>query len=94
MIVCERCAQAYDIGEWPWCPHGRPHLAVIDDTLEGGPRCFETMGPDAPFIASKSQWRREVAARGLVHVDRHDRAYYDRQFKAHDERLKDTGAAS
>lgn len=81
------------IGEWPWCPHGYPMagLSIIDDQLEGGPRRFETMGDDAPYIESKSQWRREVDARGLVHVDKHDRDFYRRLFRQHDERLRDTG---
>lgn len=65
--------------------------AVIDDQLEGGPRRFDTMGDDEPFIETKSQWRAEIAVRGLLHVDRHDRAYYDRSRKQHMERLRDTG---
>ena len=91
--TCMVCQQTVDVGDWPWCPHGRPNLGVIDDQLEGGPRRFDTMGDDEPYIETKSQWRREVAARGLVHVDRHDRDYYRKLFKAHDERLKDTGTA-
>lgn len=51
------------------------------------------MGHDAPYIESKSQWRREVAARGLVHFDRYDRAHYQRKFREHDQRLRDTGRA-
>jgi hypothetical protein len=64
---------------------------VIDDQLDGGPRRFETMGADAPFIESKSQWRREVEKRGLIPYSKHDSAYYAKQRKLHDERLRDTG---
>lgn len=71
-------------------PHGRA-AAVVDDQLEGGPRRFETMGHDAPYIESKSQWRREVEQRGLVNVVKHDSAYYAKQRKLHDEMLRDTG---
>jgi hypothetical protein len=95
-VTCDACQQEIHIGEWPFCPHGFPlgaGLAVIDDELEGGPRRFETMGPDEPFISSKSEWRREVAARGLVNVDKHDAAYYAKQRRMHDERLRDTGRA-
>lgn len=87
------------MGEFPFCggrnAHGFPlaTFGVIDDQLEGGPRRFETMGDDAPYIESKSQWRREMEKRGLVNVERHDRDYYRRKFKEHDERLRDTGRA-
>jgi len=93
VALCGNCWQYYSIGDWPFCPHGRPLVgfSIIDDRLEGGPRHFETMGHDAPYIETKSQWRREVAARGLVNVDKHDRAFYDRMFRQHDERLRDMG---
>lgn len=92
--VCDVCHQPMTIGAWPFCPHPpASSVAVIDDQLEGGPRHFETMGSDSPYISTKSEWRREVAARGLVHNDRHDRAHYARIFRQHDEQLRDTGAS-
>ena len=51
------------------------------------------MGPEPVFIETKSQWKREVAARQLEHVDRHDRAYYKRLFRQHDERIRDERTA-
>jgi hypothetical protein len=65
--------------------------AVIDDQLEGGPRRFETMGPDAPFISTKSEWRREVDKRQLRNVVRHEQSYYDTNRKRRDEERHDTG---
>lgn len=63
---------------------------VIDDQLEGGARFCETMGHDPVWLdGTKSQWRREVAARGLTNVVRRDSAYYAKQRKQHDERLRD-----
>jgi hypothetical protein len=91
-MTCEACGQTVTIGEWPFCPHGTPNVGVIDDQIEGGPRFFDTMGHEPVWIESKSQWRAEVAARNLVNVDKHDRAYYQRKFREHDERLRDTGA--
>ena len=64
---------------------------VIDDSIEGGPRVFETMGHEGVYIESKSQWRREMEKRGLVNVVRHEASYYAKQRKQHDERLMDTG---
>jgi hypothetical protein len=97
MSVCEKCGKTLSAGEWPFCGgrnnHGYPlaGISIIDDQLEGGPRRFETMGDDEPFISTKSEWRRQVAARNLEHVDRHDRDYYRRRFRRHEEELKDTG---
>lgn len=89
-MECGKCGKTLAIGDWPYCPHPVGHnVAVIDDTLEGGPRFFDTMGHEDVWIESKSQWKREVAARGLVNVDKHDRAYYQRKFRQHDERLRD-----
>ena len=94
MTCCDRCGAELAIGEWPFCPHGFPMagLSIIDDELEGGPRVFDTMGHEGVYIASKSQWRREVAARNLENVVRHDSAYYAKQRKMHDEKLRDTGS--
>jgi hypothetical protein len=81
------------VGDYPFCdkfggPHGRAVTHVIDDQLEGGPRRFWMLEGE-PYIETKSQWRREVDKRGLVHVSRHDRAYHKKKFKEHDERLRD-----
>lgn len=89
-MTCDRCGEEIVISAWPWCPHSIGHaVSVIDDTLEGGPRVFETMGHDGVFIESKSQWRREIAARNLEHVDRHDSAYHAKWRKMHEERQQD-----
>ena len=92
-MICEKCGTVLEVGDFPFCKGGHKggwNVSVIDDQLEGGPRFFDTMGHDDVWIESKSQWRREVAARQLEHVDRHDRAYYMRQFRRHDEELRDT----
>lgn len=98
--TCPKCGKVLQSGEWPFCGgrnnHGFPigtGISVIDDQLEGGPRRFETMGDDAPYIETKSQWRREVKLRNLVPFDRYDRATIQKKFKMHDERLRDTGRA-
>jgi hypothetical protein len=96
-MTCERCLTDAAVGEHGWlkCPlEPRPsRTSVIDDQIEGGPRFFDTMGHEPVWIESKSQWRAEVAARQLVNVDKHDRAYYQRKFREHDEKLRDTGRA-
>ena len=91
--VCPTCGASLQIGSWPFCAGGhepRPFY-VIDDSLDGGPRVFDTMGHDSPFIESKSQWRREVEQRDLVHVDTHDASYYATRARRNAERRKDLG---
>lgn len=94
-MTCEKCGGALEVGAWPFCPHGFPKgIAVIDDTIEGGPRFFETFGDEKVWIDSKSKWKLEVDKRKdeIVFVgDNHDRAYFQRKFKQHDEWLRDTG---
>jgi hypothetical protein len=91
MDECPTCGQELQIGSWPFCPHPEGYaVTVIDDTLEGGPRVID-FGADPVFVSSKSEWKRELAKRpDLVHVDRHDAAYYARHRKRHDEQLRDT----
>lgn len=91
-MTCENCGHEIQVGDWPFCHggHGRPRLSVIDDQIEGGPRVFETLGHDGVYIESKSQWRREVAAReDIVHYDAHDSAFYAKRKREHEERRKD-----
>jgi hypothetical protein len=46
-------------------------VAVIDDSLPGGPRMFENLGPTPVYVESKSQLRAECRARGLKPFVRH-----------------------
>jgi hypothetical protein len=73
----------------PYSLAAAPNRGVIDDQIEGGPRFFETLGHEPVWIESKSQWRREVDKRQLVNVVKHDSAYYAKQRKMHDEKLRD-----
>lgn len=94
-MTCDKCGKVLELGEWPFCGgvnnHGFPiaGVSVIDDQLEGGPRFFDTLGHEDVWIESKSQLRREAAARNLENVVRHDSHYYKRKFREHDEKLRD-----
>lgn len=97
-FACGKCGKILQLGEWPFCGgknnHGFPlhGLSIIDDQLEGGPRRFETLGDDAPYIESKSQLRREAQARGLLAVgDRKPASYFAKQRKMQDESIRDAG---
>jgi hypothetical protein len=89
-VMCERHGAMVEVS---LVLSAAPNRGVIDDQLEGGARFFENMGPEPVYLESKSQWRKEVEKRNLVNVVRHDSAYYAKQRKLHDERLRDTGRA-
>jgi hypothetical protein len=60
-----------EVGDWPWCPHGKQGSpAVIDDSIPGG-MTIENMGPEPLTFYSKSEWRREMKRRGLRPNVRH-----------------------
>lgn len=76
-MTCERCGEALKTGDWPFCREGRGHepfiaknLAVIDDSIPGG-MVIENMGPTPVTFYSKSDYRRECKARGLVNKVEH-----------------------
>ena len=105
-FACGQCGTSVKALLWdaqvpPPCACGGPweredvswgrNYGVIDDAIEGGPRVIE-FGEDAHYVESKSEWRRVLASKpNLMHVDRHDHAYYARHRKQHDEWLRDTG---
>jgi hypothetical protein len=69
METCDRCFKSLSEGEHgegvcPYEPRRRAP-SVIDDQLEGGARFFEHMGPEPVWCENKTQWRREMKARGL-----------------------------
>lgn len=76
-MTCPRCGDTLAVGQWPFCRDGRGHepfiaanLAVIDDSIPGG-MVIENMAHDPITFYSKSDYRREMKARGLVNLVQH-----------------------
>lgn len=69
--TCEKCSRALEIGDFPFCPHGRSTIKVIDDQIAGGARMFENLGEKPVYIETKSQLKAELAARRLKPMVRH-----------------------
>ena len=76
-MTCDRCGAALTTGTWPFCKAGRGHepfvaknLAVIQDSIPGG-MVIENMGHEPITFYSKSDYRREMKARGLVNKVEH-----------------------
>lgn len=74
-MTCDKCGKELQVGEWPFCGHGFPErpggAAMIDDSLPGGARMLENLGPEPVYVSSKSQLRDELRARGLKQAVRH-----------------------
>jgi hypothetical protein len=70
MTRCETCGAEYEVGDWPWCPHGAYGGTNITDTIVGG-QMIENLGDQPVYVESKSQLAREAKARGLRWNVRH-----------------------
>jgi hypothetical protein len=70
VIACEKCGASYDIGDWPFCPHGRPAGTVISDSIPGG-QLIENLGPEPVRVYSETERRKIMKERGLVDYVRH-----------------------
>jgi hypothetical protein len=70
VTTCEKCGTHYTIGDWPFCPHGRPSGTVVSDSIRGG-QTIENLGPDPVRVYSETQRRQIMKERGLVDYVRH-----------------------
>ena len=76
-MICDRCGEPLSVGRWPFCRPGRghdpfiaDHLAVIQDSIPGG-MTIENMASHPITFYSKSDYRREMKARGLINKVEH-----------------------
>ncbi len=63
---CERCQAELQIGDFPFCPHGKgTGYRIGDEWPGGGSRTFENMGDQPVTCQTKSDYRRELKMRNL-----------------------------
>ncbi|MGH7177866.1 MAG: hypothetical protein ACREJC_10830 [Tepidisphaeraceae bacterium] len=65
---CSSACACGGTGERIYLPVGATH--VIDDTLPGGARWMHNLGDTPVWVETKTQYRQELQARGLVPADR------------------------
>lgn len=70
MTLCEACGALLEVGDWPFCPHGRSRVVTISDSIPGGV-ILENLGPEPVRVESESHRRRLMKERGLVDCVRH-----------------------
>lgn len=68
MITCE-CGVSYEIGDWPFCPHGTGAAVPFRDDIPGGV-VVENYGKDPIRFDSHSERRRYMAAHGLIEKEK------------------------
>ena len=60
MVTCDTCKKEYAIGEWPFCPHGKPQ-----GMFAYTPYWDDNLGPEPVYITSLAQKRKIMKERGL-----------------------------
>ena len=69
MNCCPTCHEVLEVGDWPYCPHGRSkygaHGIVTDEQYIGG-QVIENLDHDPVTVYSRQQLKQEVAKRGLT----------------------------
>jgi hypothetical protein len=68
-MTCERCGHPLEIGEWPFCPHGRAGSGVIGDEIDV---VIENNGTNQPIrFRSREAMRKHFDAHNLTPMVRH-----------------------
>lgn len=70
MTTCDACGQAYTVGDWPFCPHGRYCGTNVTDTFVGG-QWIENLDDKPVYVEGRQHLEREAKARGLQLFERH-----------------------
>lgn len=66
--TCEKCGEPLEIGDFPFCPHGKAGGGALRDEIVGG-ITLENYGPHPITVYSHSERRRIMKERGLVEKD-------------------------
>lgn len=67
--LCEKCQQPLNVGDFPFCPHGRTVANVIGDDIPGGV-WIENLGDQPMQFFSKKAIAEEADRRGLRMTDK------------------------
>lgn len=65
-VCCDTCRQPLNVGDYPFCPHGRPEsgIMIVQDEIPGGV-VLENYGPDPVKFYSHTERRAYMEAHGL-----------------------------
>lgn len=69
-MICERCGEGLEVGDWPFCPHGRTgNFTNFRDEIPGGIVC-ENYGRDPIRFDSHSERRAYMELAGLYEKEK------------------------
>lgn len=68
-MTCEACGASLEIGDWPFCPHGRSSVVTVPDDIPGGV-LVENYGPNPIRFYSHAERRRYMQQHGLRETER------------------------
>ena len=74
--TCPSCGAELHVGDWPFCsksghvPFSMNDLSIVDDSIPGG-MTVEHLAETPMTFYSKSDWRREMKARGVINRVQH-----------------------
>lgn len=74
-MICEKCGQELQVGQWPFCPHtairGDEYRSTyVPDEIPGG-LTLENVGPTPVTVYSYTEMNQLYASRGLTRIERH-----------------------
>jgi hypothetical protein len=69
-VTCDVCGKDYGIGDWYRCPHGKPTLVMIGDSIPGG-QILENLDAVPTRYDSKSEIKRRAEVLGVENRVRH-----------------------
>jgi hypothetical protein len=72
--TCSWCGQELQVGDWPWCPHGRSKgdehkSSYVPDEIPGG-LTLENVGPEPVTVYSRTEMNQLFESRGLQRKER------------------------
>ena|GEM_PF-5512090 len=70
-VRCDKCGSEYGLGEWPWCPHGRPQ-----GMMTFRPYIDEHIAEHPIEITSWAQRKRIMRQRGLEFAERPPKGWF------------------
>ena len=64
MSACEKCGIDYEIGDWPFCPHGKGSATIVGDEID---LTIENNGTSEPIrFRSRAAMKAHMDAHGLI----------------------------
>ncbi len=68
---CEKCGRELEVGDFPFCPHGRSSHAIQTNESFIGGVTIENMGHEPVTVYSREEYKAQMAAHGCEQRIKH-----------------------